>query len=155
MQMVKQDSLVIRRYEHGSDDDRKGYLLRHDILNLAPGVGDAAVQFVFGCHDKEADQIKLGAFSEDCMVGTVNLAPQPDGTVLLRQFAVTTKLQGMGIGKKLLAYAHTTAKELGYTRVMLDARQNVAEFYAKAGYIRTGKKLVYPEIVLEQMYIDL
>lgn len=149
------DNLVIRRYEHGSNDDKKGYLLRHDILNLAPGVGDAALEFVFGCHDKEANQVKLGAFLEDCMVGTVNLVPQSDGTVLLRQFAVTTKLQGMGIGKKLLEYAHMTAKTLGYKRITLDARQNVVKFYAKAGYMLTGKQLVYPEIVLEEMYIDL
>jgi len=146
---------VIRPYEHGSSDDRKGYILRHKVLGLAPGVGDRALEFVFGSHDEESEQIKIGVFLDDAMVGTLCLIPRDDGTAMIRQFAVDAKLQGRGIGKKLLEYAHTAAKELGVKRILLDARQKVEGFYAKAGYIPTGKLSGSSALVLVQMYYDL
>ena len=155
MQPITYDNLVIRCYQHGSTDDRKGYILRHDVLSLSPSVGDRTLEFIFGSHDDEVDQIKLGAFLEDGIVGTLCLVPKADGTAMIQQFAVTAKLQGMGIGKKLLDYAHATAKELGYKRIILNARQKVEGFYAKAGYIATGKKFGSPTFVLVQMYYDL
>lgn len=155
MQPVTYDDLVIRRYEHGSSDDRKGYILRHKVLGLSPGVGDKTLEFIFGSHDDEVNQIKIGAFLDSTMVGTLCLVPHDDGTAMIKQFAVDAKLQGMGIGKKLLDYAHAAAKELGVKRIMLDARQKVEGFYAKAGYVPTGKLSGSPTFVLVQMYFDL
>lgn len=155
MQPIVYDDLVIRSYEHGSDDDKKGYILRNKILSHSTGVDDRALRFVFGSHDSEADQTKLGAFIGDSMVGTLCLAPMENGTVRIKQFAVTDKLQGKGIGKKLLAYAHATAKELGYKRIELSARQNVIGFYAKAGYTAVGELFGPPTNILQIMYIDL
>lgn len=155
MQPVTYEDLVVRPYEHGSSDDRKGYILRHKVLGLAPGVGDGTLEFIFGSHDDEADQIKIGVFAGDAMVGTLCLVPHDDGTAMIKQFAVDAKLQGRGIGKKLLDYAHAAAKELGVNRIMLNARQKVEGFYAKAGYIPTGKLSGSPSLVLVQMYYDL
>ena len=89
------------------------------------------------------------------MVGTVCLEPQSEHAALLCQFAVAPKLQGKGIGRKLLAYTHEAAKELGFTRIVLESRQNAYEFYCKAGYIPTGEQRVFPNLVLHKMYIDL
>lgn len=155
MQPFTYGDLVIRPYEHGSVDDKKGYILRHKVLGLAPGVGDRTLEFVFGSHDDEREQIKIGVFQADAMVGTLCLVPHDDGTAMIKQFAVDVKLQGRGIGKKLLEYAHATAKELGVSRIILDARQKVEKFYAKAGYIPTGKLSGSPTLVLVQMYYDL
>jgi len=155
MQPVTYENLVVRPYAHGSDDDKKAYILRHTVLSLAPEVSDGTLKFIFCTHEDEADNTKLGAFTADGMVGTLCLVPQEDGTAMIKQFAVTRKLQGMGIGKKLLEYAHATARELGYKRIILNARQNVEGFYAKAGYVPTGKRSESPRLVLVQMYIDL
>lgn len=155
MQPLTADKLIVRPYEHNSCDDKKGHILRYYVLNLTSGVDDQALAFFYSNHDDEAQQIKLGAFIDETMVGTVCLVPKEENVVMIRQFAVFPNLQGMGIGRKLLDYAHTTAKALGYKRIILDARLNAAEFYAKAGYIRTGKVMTYPSVTLEQMYIDL
>lgn len=154
MEPVTYDTLVVRTYQHGGIDDKKGLILRNEILNLAVGIGEGSVNFIYSNHEEEVEQIKIGAFIENRIVGTLNLVPQEDGTLLLRQFAVTTKLQGMGIGRKLMDFAHGVAKEQGCMRIVLEARQNVCEFYAKCGYKRTGKQTVYPQVVLEEMYID-
>lgn len=155
MQTETENNLVVRRYAHNSSDDKKGYILRHFVLNLTPGVDDYTVAFLYGDHEDEAREIKIGAFVDDRMVGTLCLTPQEDQLASIRQFAVFPDLQGMGIGRKLLDYAHATAKELGCKRIYLDARQTVVAFYAKAGYVCTGKTSVYPSVTLEQMYIDL
>lgn len=155
MQPIVYDDLVIRPYEHGSDDDKKGYILRNKMLSHSTGVDDRVLRSIFTIHDSEADQTKLGAFIGDSMVGTLSLAPMENGSVRIKQFAVTDKLQGRGIGKKLLAYAHATAKELGYKRIELSARQNVIGFYAKAGYVVMGELFGPPTNILQQMYIDL
>ena len=68
---------------------------------------------------------------------------------------VSNDLKRMGYGKKLLDYAHAAAKELGYHRVILNARENVVGFYTKAGYIPTGKRSVSAILVLVQMTFDL
>lgn len=155
MQPVTYENLVVRPYEHGSDDDKKAYILRHTVLSLAPEVSDGILKFIFCTHEDEASHIKLGAFTADGMVGTLCLVPQEDGTAKIMQFAVTQKLQGMGIGKKLLEYAHATARELGHKRIMINARQDVEGFYAKAGYVSTGKRFGSARLMLVQMYIDL
>ena len=155
MQPVMHGDLLLRPYEHGSNDDKKGYILRCQAMELFPIPGDSAVEFMYGSHENEKNRIKLGAFLADGMAGTVCLVPQDEKTALLCQFAVSTKLQGKGIGRKLLDYTHEAAKELGFTRIVLDARQHAVGFYAKAGYLPTGETKVYPNLVLEQMVIDL
>ena len=155
MQPIEIDGIVFRPYEHGSRDDMKGYILRCTAMNLFPIPDESAVDFMYGDHENEENRIKLGAFLGDGMAGTVCLVPQDEKTALLCQFAVSTKLQGKGIGRKLLAYTHAAAKELGFTRIVLDARQNAYEFYCKAGYIPTGEQRVFPNLVLHKMYIDL
>lgn len=124
-------------------------------MNRFPIPDDNAVEFMYGSHENEKNRIKLGAFLGNGMVGTVCLEPQCEHTALLCQFAVAPKLQGKGIGRKLLAYTHEAAKELGFTRIVLESRQNAYEFYCKAGYIPTGEQRVFPNLVLHKMYIDL
>ena len=155
MEPVTYENLTIRAYEHGSADDKKGYILRHDVLALVAGVSDKTLEFIYGSHDDEADQTKLGAFVDDGMVATLCLVPHGNGEAMIKQFAVSTKLQGQGVGRKLLEYAHAVAKEMGYTRIVLDARMNAAGFYAKCGYIFTGKRRAYTLVTLDEMYIDL
>lgn len=155
MQPTELQEIVVRTFEHNSRDDQKARILRYEILNLSTGVDDACVDAVYGRREEEAGFIKIGAFLGDGLVGTLCLDPQKDGSLLLRQFAVSAKLQGMGIGKKLMDFTHCLARERGYTRITLDARQNVIGFYAKCGYRLTGKTFVHPQIVLEQMETDL
>jgi len=147
--------LELRVYDYDTDDYKKALILRYNILSLSKGVDSSGLKFIYGAHDDERDHIKCGAFIGDAIVGTLNLAKQNDGSLLLRQFAVESKLQGMGIGIKLIKFAHEKAAELGYKKIYLHSRMNVLGFYSKAGYVMTGKLFVYPKITLAEMYAEI
>lgn len=154
---MNNSNLTVREYAHDTNDDRKAMILRLSVLSipLKEGIGDYALKFIYEPHDEERTHIKLGAFIGENIVGTLNLAPQGNGSLLLRQFAVDAKLQGKGIGIQLIKYAHALALERGYSRIELHSRMNAVGFYKKAGYTSTGKIFNYPSITLEEMIIEL
>lgn len=147
--------MELKQYYHGSREYRKGLVLRVCVLGLAAGVDDFLENLVFDPHPEEQDYYFLGAFQGDTLCATLNLIDKGEGLLLLRQFAVHPSLQGQGVGRKLLEFAHGFAREKGYSRITLDARLHVVGFYQKAGYALTGVRKVYPEITLDEMVISL
>ena len=147
--------LTLRTYEYGSSDYRKALILRNQVLSLQPGVNEISVEAVFDSHLQEREHMLLGAFQEDALIATLNLQKQEDGSLLLRQFAVFTPMQGTGIGSRLIRFAHEYAKSQGYRRIWLHSRLPAVKFYQRAGYRLTGIRNVYPEITLDEMVIDL
>jgi len=150
-----QTETVYRVYEFDSDEYRRGLLLRAEILRITEGIADYYVNLVFGLHDGEKDHIFVGAFRGKNLIGTVSLAPQENGSLMLRQFAVDTKLQGQGIGRKLIDTAHEAARERGFRHIELHARQNVVGFYEKAGYAPNGKVHSSPSLTTVEMEREL
>jgi len=59
-------------------------------------------------------------------------------TVQLRQMAVASAYQQQGIGKELLLFAETTAKERKYSVIRMHARKTATGFYQKSGYSVVG-----------------
>jgi ribosomal protein S18 acetylase RimI-like enzyme len=89
------------------------------------------------------------------VLGTLNLKPEGEGTVLLRSLAVDSKCQGTGVGKKLVLFAHEVARERGFRRIVLHSRLNVIGFYQKLGYTLTGNRIETPKITLAEMELNL
>ena len=56
----------------------------------------------------------------------------------MRQLAVATELQGRGLGKTLVRYAESFARQSGYQEIVLHARESAVRFYEKLGYTRQG-----------------
>ena len=144
-----------RPYSYASQDYKKARILRYCILRLGNGISDECVQDVYGDDSREKDHILLGAFEGDLLVGTVNLAPCGENSLLLNALAIHDSRQGAGIGAKLVEYAHKIAKEQGYRTVRLMGRSNVVEFYKKLGYTPTGIVENHPQVTLIEMTIDL
>ena len=147
--------LEYREYAHDSMDYRKALILRVCVLGLAHGIDDFLGNMVFSPAAEEKDYFFLGAFEADTIVATLNLLPQADGSLLLRQFAVHGSCQGLGIGRKLIEFAHDFARKKGYQRIFLHSRLPAVKFYEKVGYRLTGQRFVYPEITLDEMIADL
>jgi len=57
----------------------------------------------------------------------------------VRFVAVETNQQGKGLGKKLMLTVEKKAKEQGFQRVLLHARENALEFYRSLGYEQVEK----------------
>ena len=58
--------------------------------------------------------------------------------VQLRQMAVASAYQQQGLGKELLQFAETTAKERQYSVIRMHARKTATGFYQRSGYAVSG-----------------
>jgi ribosomal protein S18 acetylase RimI-like enzyme len=79
------------------------------------------------------------------------LTPQEGGEVQMRQVAVKPEMQGTGLGRALVEEAERKARELGFTRMMLHARDVAIGFYARLGYTREGDLFTEVGITHQQM----
>jgi ribosomal protein S18 acetylase RimI-like enzyme len=69
------------------------------------------------------------------------LLPQSDH-LLLDNVAVRPDSQGMGLGRRLIAFAKAEAHRLGFTEVQLYTHQTMTEniaLYTRLGFVETGR----------------
>lgn len=73
---------------------------------------------------------------------------QKDGAGYLGMFSVTPTLQNVGLGKLLMTEAerlvHQEWQLPSLRMTVIDIRQELIDFYARRGYVRTGIKLPFP-----------
>jgi predicted GNAT family N-acyltransferase len=127
------------------------YALRHKILREPLGLNlyeeDLAA---------EHDQIAIGAFHDDILIGCLMLVLHPkENNVKLRQMAVDASFQGLGIGKKLMLFAHQFLLDNEVKSIVLHARKNALGFYSKLGYTSFGDEFLEVNIPHIAMRIDL
>jgi GNAT superfamily N-acetyltransferase len=53
--------------------------------------------------------------------------------------AVPNSMQGKGVGRALMIFAENIARDLGYKKLCMHARQTALGFYKKLGYSITGE----------------
>jgi N-acetylglutamate synthase-like GNAT family acetyltransferase len=96
----------------------------------------------------EADSIHAMAVNEEGEVkGVCRLQLNDRDTGQIRFMAVSTDMQGKGVGRMLMAYMEQKASDLGLKKIVLDARENALEFYKSCNYRLLGKgHLLYGEI---------
>lgn len=119
----------IQVIEHGTPAYEKMIHLRISVLLNPIGVPASYIN-----PEKEADDILIGAFEQEDIIGCCVLTKVDEYTVQLRQMAVDTLAQGTGIGAGIVDFAETTAKEKGFNILMMHARDAVIPFYEKCGY---------------------
>jgi len=77
----------------------------------------------------------------DVIAAIIVLLPMPT-YLLLDNIAVSPARQGLGLGRRLLAFAETEALRRGYREIRLYTHQTMAEnqrLYASIGYEETGR----------------
>ncbi|MDP4283332.1 MAG: GNAT family N-acetyltransferase [Bacteroidota bacterium] len=102
---------------------------------------------------KEKNDILIGAFDEDKMLGCCLLKEVDKNCVRLRQMAVQNNLQGKGIGASMMNFAENIARDRGYKRLIMHARKTAIGFYEKLGYKVTGKEfeeISIPHVIMEK-----
>src|SRR5438552_12410049 len=75
------------------------------------------------------------------IAGIIVLLPMAD-YLLLDNVAVSTARQGLGLGRRLLAFAEAEALRRGCSEIRLYTHQTMVEnqrFYASIGYVETGR----------------
>ena len=84
--------------------------------------------------ENKKDEILIGAFEEEKMLGCCMLIKMNNKMVRLRQMAVMNNLRGKGIGRALMNFAENIARDLGYRTITMHARKTAIGFYEKLGF---------------------
>lgn len=140
--------MALKIIDHGSFEYRQMLKLREDILRKPLGLSFDPQEL-----EKEKENMLIGAFEEEDMLGCCMLVEKDPGAVRLRQMAVINDLQGKGIGRALMNFAENLARDRGYATIFMHARKNVVGFYEKMGYIVTGDEFIeitIPHVVMEK-----
>jgi GNAT superfamily N-acetyltransferase len=122
--------------------------LRLDILRQPLGLSFTPEEL-----EREKNDILIGAFEEDEMLGCCMLTETEPGTVRLRQMAVSGSLQGKGIGAQMMQFAENVARDYGYKKLTMHARKSAIGFYEKFGYQLHGGEFIevsIPHYVMEK-----
>ena len=117
--------------EFGSSRYQELLDLRYKIL-LQP----LGLKFLDSYREQEASFLHIGCIdnSTDKLIGGLILVPVDNKEIRVMQVAVDPARQGEGTGRKLIEYAKKTAKEIGYTRIVMHAMLSVVGFYEKLGF---------------------
>ena len=140
--------MALKIIDHGSREYRQMVQLRNDILRKPLGLAFLPEELA-----SEKEDILIGAFEDEKMLGCCMLIKVDPVTVRLRQMAVLNNLQGKGIGKALMQFAENIARDRGFRSIMMHARKTATGFYEKLGYEVTGtefEEVTLPHVVMNK-----
>jgi N-acetylglutamate synthase-like GNAT family acetyltransferase len=140
--------MALMQITHGSKEYELMVKLRDEILRKPLGLG-----FTPDDLEKEKDDILIGAFDDGKILGCCILTKVAPDTVRLRQMAVVNKQQGKGIGYSIMSYAENLARDKGYRKLIMHARDTAIGFYERCGYRITGgqfTEVTIPHHVMEK-----
>jgi GNAT superfamily N-acetyltransferase len=140
--------MALKIIDHGTPEYQQMIKLRDDILRRPLGLGFTSEEL-----ENEKNNMLIGAFDDDQMLGCCMLVEENPSTVRLRQMAVLNDLQGKGIGRALMNFAENLARDRGYKILRMHARKNAVGFYEKMGYkISSGEfiEVTIPHYVMEK-----
>lgn len=129
--------MALKQIDHGSKLYQQMVQLRLDILRKPLGLSFTKEEL-----DKEKDDILIGSFDEDQMLGCCILTKIDDRRIRLRQMVVQKNLQGKGIGESIISFAENIARDKGYKILMMHARDTAIGFYEKYGYVVKGEQFI-------------
>ena len=140
--------MALKIIDHGSKEYKQMIKLREDILRRPLGLSFDEKEL-----EEEKDNMLIGAFEDEDMLGCCMLVEEKPGTVRLRQMAVLNNLQGKGIGRALMTFAENLARDHGYKILSMHARKNAIGFYEKMGYKVASDEFIeitIPHFVMEK-----
>lgn len=140
--------LLIQTVLFGSEDCQKIVALRQKILRDPLGLrldpNDLA---------KEGNDYHVKGEIDGVLVACLVVTPIDERRVQIRQMAVEPHLQGQALGRQMMIWGENLAREKGFKKVSLHAREIVAGFYEKMGYKKTGvhfTTLGLPHCIMEK-----
>jgi GNAT superfamily N-acetyltransferase len=141
--------MALKIIDHGTKEYQQMVQMRNDILRKPLGLSFTPEEL-----EKEKNEVLIGAFEEDKMLGCCMLVKDNYSNVRLRQMAVLNNLQGKGIGRALMTFAENIARDLGYKTLTMHARKTALGFYEKLGYVKKGdefEEVTLPHYVMEKL----
>ena len=140
--------MALKMLDHGSKEYLQMVNLRNDILRKPLGLTLSNDEL-----ECEKNEILIGAFEDDKMLGCCMLVKEGEKHCRLRQMAVLNNLQGKGIGRALMTFAENIARDRGYRKISMHARKTALGFYERLGYKVSGEEfseLSIPHYIMEK-----
>ena len=141
--------MALKMIDHGTKEYEQMVHLRYEILRKPIGLVFEDKEL-----EKEKEDVLIGAFEDDRILGCCLLTKMDDKTMRLRQMAVPNNMQGKGIGRALMVFAENIARDLGYSKLIMHARKTALGFYGKLGYAVVGEEfqeVTIPHFVMEKI----
>jgi predicted GNAT family N-acyltransferase len=143
--------MAIKQIDHGTPEYEKMVMLRDEILRRPLGLTFSPEDL-----EKEKQDILVAAFDDDIILACCLLTEVDNETVRLRQMAVKQNQQGKGIGQTMIVFAETIARDKGYKKLMMHARDTAVGFYEKQGYRVNGERfyeVTIPHLEMEKRLV--
>jgi predicted GNAT family N-acyltransferase len=140
--------MALKIIDYGTEEYRQMLNLRDVILRKPLGLKFSEDEI-----EKEKTNLHIAAYEDEQMLGCCMLVEEEPQTVRLRQMAVVNDVQGKGIGRALMQFAENLARDRGYKKITMHARNNAVGFYEKMGYRKKGKpfeEITIPHFVMEK-----
>jgi len=143
--------MALKIIDYGSHEYQQMIQMRTDILRKPLGL-----TFNRDDLEKEKEEILIGAFEDEKMLGCCMLVREDAKSCRLRQMAVLNNLQGKGIGRALMNFAENIARDQGYRKLIMHARKTAIGFYEKLGYSVVGDEFLevtIPHYIMEKKLV--
>ena len=140
--------MALRMIDHGTKEYQQMVQLRIEILRKPLGLGFDKEEL-----EQEKEDILMGAFEDDRILGCCLMTRVDAAAIRLRQMAVPNNMQGKGVGRALMIFAENIARDLGYKQLCMHARSTAVGFYQKLGYHIAGDEfteVTIPHYVMEK-----
>lgn len=140
--------MALKIIEHGSAEYQKMVGLRDNVLRKPLGLIFTPEEL-----EDEKENILIGAFEDDDILGCCMLVEENPRVMRLRQMAVLNNLQGKGVGRAIMNFAENIARDRGYKVLSMHARKNATGFYEKMGYKVCGEEfteVTIPHYLMEK-----
>jgi len=138
--------MALKIIDHGTKEYQQMINLRNEILRKPLGL-----KFEPDELEREKEDVLIGAFDDDKLIGCCLITRVDSTTCRLRQMAVPSTLQHKGIGASLVSFAENVARDIGYKIMMMHARKTAKGFYEKFGYQVSGDEfteITIPHLVM-------
>ncbi len=135
------ENIDIRVIAHGTDEYVAEVGLRNLILRQPLGLSFSAEELL-----AEENSHHIGCYADGKLVGCLVLKPISEKQIQMRQVAVDVAVQGKGIGKRMVIFSEAFAENLGFSEMILHARETAVPFYESLSYIKVGE--VYTEVTI-------
>jgi N-acetylglutamate synthase-like GNAT family acetyltransferase len=129
--------MSLKQIDHGTEQYLQMVNLRDNLLRRPLGLTFSHDELI-----KEIDDTLIVCTEDEKMLGCCILTKLDNNTARLRQMAVANNIQGKGVGASIINFAENMAKDKGYNKIILHARDTVIGFYEKFGYNIVGKQFV-------------
>ena len=140
--------MPIKQIDHGTKEYKQMIDLRYELLRKPLHLDFEADEL-----DKEKNDILIGTFEDEKLLGCCLLTRIDKDCVRLRQMAVQNNLQGKGIGASMMNFAENVARDAGYKKLIMHARKSAIGFYEKLDYKISGEEFIelsIPHYIMEK-----